>query len=94
MVGWAGARDEGESNGMRECAICAYLGLEPRLTTSTVGLNTAIEPLIAAALECDRAAGSGEFHVLVAVCPEHVVDIYRERIPGMSMAWKLAIPNR
>lgn len=83
----------GMPSGLRECAICACLGMEPRLTSSTVGINTAIEALIAAALDRDRATASGESHVVVAVCPEHVVDIYRERIPGMSMAWKLAIPN-
>ncbi|MGH2632097.1 MAG: hypothetical protein ACRDG3_01695 [Tepidiformaceae bacterium] len=60
------------------------------MTNSTVGLNTAIDPLLDAALERFSEGQHGQSHIALAVCPEHVVDIYRERLPGVSMAWKLA----
>lgn len=75
---------------MRECAVCRYLGLEPELTASTVGLNTAVQPLLVEAIERFGEAQHGQSHIALAVCPAHAVDIYRERLPGVSMAWKAA----
>ena len=75
---------------MHECTVCRYLGLEPRQTSSTVGVNTALGPLLGDALDRLSEGQHGEAHVVLPVCPEHVVDIYRDRLPGVSMAWKLA----
>lgn len=75
---------------MHECAVCRYLGFEPRMTSSTVGVNTAIRPLLAEALDRLSEGEQGQAHVVLPVCPEHVVDIYRDRLAGVSMAWRLA----
>lgn len=76
---------------MNECAVCRYLRLEPRQASGTIGLNTAIVPLIALALErLDNGVGT-EAHILAPVCPEHVVEIYRGRLDGIAMAWRLAL---
>jgi hypothetical protein len=76
---------------MRSCTICAYLGLEPRQVNGAIGLNTAIPELIKAAPERLDRGGTNSAHVLLPVCPEHVVEIYRERIPGVAMAWRLGV---
>jgi hypothetical protein len=73
---------------MSVCAICEYLSEPPRPAAGTVGLLTDAAALLDAAL--DRHGGSGmEHHVVVPACPEHVVDVYRGRIPGIRMAWRL-----
>ncbi|HXU24312.1 MAG TPA: hypothetical protein VN697_09805 [Tepidiformaceae bacterium] len=79
---------------MYECAVCSYLGLESRATASTVGLNTGLSSLVGRALEVFGEVPGGRSHIVVAVCPDHVVDIYRDRLPGVSMAWKLAEARR
>jgi hypothetical protein len=38
----------------------------------------------------DLGAEGDERHLVVHACPEHVVDVYRGRIQGMRMAWKLS----
>ena len=73
---------------MNQCAICLYFGEEPRPATGSVGLLTRVPALIEAALDRIGASADGE-HVVVAGCPEHVVDVYRERVPGVRMAWRL-----
>lgn len=75
---------------MYECAICHYFGLEARPTASTVGVNTGLPFLLREALEVLSEVPGSESHIVLAVCPEHVVDIYRDRLLGVSMAWKLA----
>ena len=73
---------------MSVCAICEYLSEPPRTAAGTVGLLTDAQALLDAAL--DRHGSSGiEQHVVVPACPEHVVDVYRGRIPGIQMAWRL-----
>jgi hypothetical protein len=79
---------------MYECAVCHYFGLEALATTSTLGVNTALSFLVGEALEVLSEAPGSEPHIVLAVCPEHVVDIYRDRLPGVSMAWKLAAAAR
>ncbi|MCC6381555.1 MAG: hypothetical protein IT304_03555 [Dehalococcoidia bacterium] len=73
------------------CAICLYLGLRPRPTTSTIGVRTALPALLAAspAQRWDACDGQSP-HVVVAACPEHVVDVYRGRLAGIDMAWRIA----
>jgi hypothetical protein len=75
---------------VQECAICRHLGLDPRATVSSLGLRTAISGLIEASTARFDDGRDSEAHVLVPVCPEHVVDIYRGRVAGMSMAWRMA----
>jgi hypothetical protein len=78
---------------MHNCEICRYLRLEPRTANGAIGLHTAIQPLVEAAVDrLDSGAGS-EAHVMLAVCPDHVVDIYRGRVDGVTMAWRLAVPR-
>ncbi len=73
---------------MADCAICLHLNESPRLTAGTVGLLTASERILGVAL--DRIGDIGqESHVIVHACPEHVVDIYRGRVDGVRMAWRL-----
>jgi predicted secreted protein len=74
---------------MSFCALCLHLEVPPRQATGTVGLLTSAPALLDAAL--DRLAEiAGESHVIVHACPEHVVDVYRGRIEGVRMAWRLA----
>lgn len=73
-----------------ECAICRYLGTEPRMTTSSLGILTSIDALVEGCLNrLDDGSGS-QAHLFLPVCPEHVVDIYRGRITGVAMAWRMA----
>jgi hypothetical protein len=76
---------------MRDCAVCIYLCLDPRGASGTVGVNTSIAELVESAVQRLDGSGNEVAHVLVAVCPEHVVDIYRDRLDGVSMAWRLAL---
>lgn len=70
------------------CAICAHLGLTPQVTTSFVTLKTAIPALLHAAA-ADHPRLDQEDPIVVPSCPEHAVDLYRGRIPGMDMAWRV-----
>jgi hypothetical protein len=76
---------------MPACALCLFEGRPPRHVQNPIGLLTARPEVLAAAT---HAYGNveQETHVLVPVCPEHVVDIYRGRVPGIRMAWRLG-PN-
>ncbi len=53
-----------------------------------IGLLTNRPDLIAAASRRFDDI-DGEAHVLLPVCPEHVVDIYRGRVPSVRMAWRI-----
>jgi hypothetical protein len=70
--------------------VCRYLGLEPRATNNSLGLRTAIEEIVRSSTARFDDGPDGQAHVLVPVCSEHVVDIYRGRVLGMSMAWQMA----
>ncbi|MGE5597337.1 MAG: hypothetical protein ACM3S1_15030 [Hyphomicrobiales bacterium] len=73
---------------MHECAICRHLGLAPRLTDRIVGLVTSL-PGFESAEPAGRSEGAG--HVMVPACPEHVVDVYSNRVPGIEMAWRVPL---
>lgn len=73
-----------------ECTICRYLGTEPRMTTSSLGILTSIDALVEGCLNRFDDGSGPQAHLFVAVCPEHVVDIYRDRIAGVTMAWRMA----
>ncbi len=68
------------------CVICAYYHQDPQRTSNLIGLRTAVRAIV------DRAsrtvAGGAAPHILAPVCPEHVIDIYRGRVPGVAMAWR------
>ena len=78
---------------MQSCGVCLSLDLEPRTSSGSIGIWTSNPSLIAGASEQFGGAPDGDQHVVVAVCPEHVAEIYRGRIPGMTMAWKLSPPT-
>jgi hypothetical protein len=70
------------------CAICEHLALTPRASTGSVGLLTNAPGIVALAID-DLGISAGTRHVVVPACPEHVVDVYRGRIEGVRMAWRL-----
>lgn len=77
---------------MSFCALCMHLETPLRHAGGTVGLLTTAPVLLDLAVE--RVAEIGEeTHVVVYACPEHVVDVYRGRVPGVRMAWRLAEPT-
>lgn len=76
---------------MQVCEVCRYLRLEPQNASGAIGLKTAIQPLVDAALERFATRKGSAAHVMLAVCPDHVVDIYRGRVDGVAMAWRLAV---
>jgi hypothetical protein len=80
--------NDDEVHPLADCAICLHLNETPRLTTGTVGLLTASERIVGEAIERIGEIGP-ESHVVVYACPEHVVDIYRGRVDGVRMAWRL-----
>lgn len=77
---------------MSFCALCIYLEVPPRQATGTVGLLTAVPALCELKLDQIGVIGH-ESHIIVHACPEHVVDVYRGRIDGVRMAWRLAEPT-
>lgn len=76
------------------CALCEVMAESPRLTQNSIGLMTSIPELIARATERLDAGEGSEAHVIIPACPEHVVDVYRGRIEGASMAWRMASAAR
>jgi hypothetical protein len=77
---------------MSFCALCIYLEVPPRQATGTVGLLTSAPKLLDLKVD-DLGENSGEPHIIVHACPEHVVDVYRGRVEGVRMAWRLAEPT-
>lgn len=73
---------------MQDCAICLHFAEEPRAATGSVGLITRVPILLESALDTLGQSAEGH-HVVVPACPEHVVDVYRERVSGVRMAWRL-----
>jgi hypothetical protein len=71
------------------CAICQLSGQPGAPVTNPIGLLTSRAEILSAATHRFGTI-EGEEHALVPVCPEHVVDIYRGRLPGIRMAWRLS----
>lgn len=71
------------------CAICSHLSLAPRPATGTVGVLTGEPAMLSAAVDRFGLQGAEE-HILIHACPEHAVDVYRGRVTGMRMAWRLS----
>jgi len=70
------------------CAICQNLRKPPSPTKTVLGLRTALPELLARAIT-DFGTRGGLCHVLLPVCPEHAVDVYRGRVAGVEMAWRM-----
>lgn len=77
---------------MAYCAICLEVDQSRHEAAATVGLLTGRREIIDQALDV-LGAVDGEQHVVVSACPEHVVDVYRGRIEGVRMAWRLIGPE-
>ena len=73
---------------MTACAICRAEGQPPQHTANSIGLLTSRFDILSGAAH-RYGEVEGETHVLVPVCPGHVVDVYRGRVPGVRMAWRL-----
>lgn len=71
------------------CAVCMHLGLPPRISTGSIGLLSSSPALLRAAVD-HIGDYDGVAHVVVNACPEHVVDVYRGRLQGVRMAWRVA----
>ena len=71
------------------CAICRHVGEEPSMTRTVLGLRTAHSALLDAAITEYDDGEDGLRHVLLPVCPEHAVDVYRGRVAGVEVAWRL-----
>lgn len=72
------------------CAVCRYLRLAPCEASGSVGLLTSIPELIFEATDQLESSDPNQPHIMLAVCAQHVVDIYRGRVAGVRMAWRLA----
>ncbi|MCC6266635.1 MAG: hypothetical protein IT300_03630 [Dehalococcoidia bacterium] len=73
---------------MPVCAICQHLSTPARAAAGTVGLLTNAPDMVASAVDSFETVGTDQ-HIIVHACPEHVVDVYRGRIEGIRMAWRL-----
>lgn len=76
---------------MQPCALCIAQAAEPALAKTPVGLLTRRADLLRHAVQ-RLGEVDGATHALIPVCPEHVVDVYRGRVPGVRMAWRLGQP--
>jgi len=72
------------------CAICRHFEMAGSRSTSLIGLITDVECILDSAQARLDDGPEGRQHVMANVCPEHVVDIYRGRVPGVTMAWQAA----
>ena len=73
-----------------DCAICRHLGTELSRTQNVLGLKTGHLELLAHAITRYDVGDRERAHILLPVCPEHAVEVYRGRVPGVEMAWQVA----
>ncbi|MCC6387220.1 MAG: hypothetical protein IT302_07560 [Dehalococcoidia bacterium] len=66
------------------CVICEYLGQASAPGTSLVSIETTLAPL-RALMPVPDVHGA----IATRLCPEHVIDVYRGRIEGVTMAWRV-----
>lgn len=81
-----------KSDPAHDCVICHHLRKPGSGAVSLIGLHTAIEGIICAANRRLNDGPKGTPHVMAHVCAEHVIDVYRGRVPGVAMAWRAATP--
>ncbi len=74
----------------QSCAICHYLQTAGSGSTNLIGLATGVECILEAAQTRLDDGPQGRPHVMAHVCAEHVVAVYRGRVPGVTMAWRAA----
>ena len=55
-----------------------------------LGLKTGHLELLAHAITRYDVGDRERAHILLPVCPEHAVEVYRGRVPGVEMAWQVA----
>ncbi|MCL4230288.1 MAG: hypothetical protein KJ053_01780 [Dehalococcoidia bacterium] len=75
-----------------DCVICRHIGGEGGGAVNLIGLETDHEGVVAGATRRLGPVGSGRAHVLAHVCSQHVVEIYRGRVPEVAMAWRTVTP--
>lgn len=66
------------------CVLCQYRGEPSTPGTSLVSVETTLGPL-RALMPAPDARGA----IATRLCPEHVIDVYRGRIEGVTMAWRV-----
>lgn len=69
------------------CVICQYLGEPSTPGTSLVSIETTV-PGLRALMPGPDAHGA----IATRLCAEHVIDVYRGRIEGVTMAWRVLAP--
>ena len=74
----------------KACTICDHLQEEGGGATSLIGLATSLACILGAAQARLDDGDRDTSHVMAHVCAEHVVAIYRGRVPGVTMAWRTA----
>lgn len=77
---------------VQPCALCIAQAAEPGLVKNPVGLLTRRTDLLRHAVQVFGEL-DGATHALIPVCPEHVVEVYRGRVAGVRMAWRLGPPS-
>ena len=75
------------------CALCEHLALEPRPADNSIGVRTSSRVVIDRAQDLFTRNAEGLTHILVPVCAEHAADVFRGRIEGVEMAWRLVEPR-
>lgn len=75
-----------------DCVICHNMGGEGGGSINLVGIETSNENVVAGAARRLGSVGESRAHVLARVCSQHVVEIYRGRVPGVTMAWRATAP--
>jgi hypothetical protein len=71
------------------CALCEHLALDPRPADNAIGVRTSSTLVIDRAQDRYTRSADGRTHILVPVCAEHAADVFRGRIEGVEMAWRL-----
>ena len=74
----------------QSCVICRHFNQADGGRTSLIGLTGNVDFLLDGAQTRLDDGAQDLPHVLAHVCPEHVVAVYRGRVPGVAMAWRVA----
>lgn len=88
---WARPGSE-ESELSLDCVICHHFSPDGGGAINLIGLATSVEGIIAGSSRRIDSERHGAAHVMAHVCSQHVVEIYRGRVPGVAMAWRVATP--
>jgi len=72
-----------------QCSLCEHLALDPRPAENAIGVRTSSASVIDRAHDRFARSADGRTHILMPVCAEHAADVFRGRIAGFEMAWRL-----